>query len=92
MASASARMAYAASQTKVVYMKRFNKTEFPIFILLCVLCFQSQPFRFLFYLTAADVKCHVATVKDFPVFHHKADYILISFGIIKSILITLKIE
>ena len=28
----------------------FNKTETPIFYLECVLCFQWQPFEFLFYL------------------------------------------
>ena len=27
----------------------FNKTESPIFVLLCVLCLQRQPFRILFY-------------------------------------------
>ena len=41
--------------------KRLNKTEFPIFMFsACVLCFQRQPFRFfLFYFTAAGVKCRV---------------------------------
>ena len=29
-------------------MKRLNRTQSLIFILLCVLCFQKQPFRFLF--------------------------------------------
>ena len=67
-----------------------NKTQSPIFILLCVLCFQRQPSGFLFYLTAA-VKCHVAAVKGCPVLHHSADYIFISFWIIESILVTLKI-
>ena len=37
--------------------------------------FQRQPFRFLFYSTAAGAKCHVASVKCLPVLHHSADYI-----------------
>ena len=32
-----------------VYMKRLNKTESPIFVILCVLYYQSQLFRFLLY-------------------------------------------
>ena len=28
-------------------MKRLNKTESPIFVVLCVYCFQWGPFRFL---------------------------------------------
>ena len=51
-----------------------------------------QPFRFLFYFTAAGVKCRVAAVQRLPVLHHSADYILITFGIIEPILLTLKIE
>ena len=34
----------------LLHMKRLNKTESPIFVLLCVLCFQRQTFRFLFYV------------------------------------------
>ena len=38
-------------QTSLVLMKSLNKIETPIFYLfLCVLCFQRQPFRFLFFL------------------------------------------
>ena len=40
---------YATSQTSLLHMKRFNKTECPGFVLLCILCFQRQPFRF--YIT-----------------------------------------
>ena len=43
--------------------------------LLCVFCFQRQPFRFSFYFTAAGVKCRVAAVKRLQVHHHSADYI-----------------
>ena len=32
---------------KSLYMKRLNKTESPIFVLLCSLCFQRQLFRFV---------------------------------------------
>ena len=76
---------YAASQTTYMslYMKRFNKTESPIFVLLCVLCIQRQPSRFLFYFTTSGVKCPVTAVKHRPVLHHNADCIFISFGIIE---------
>ena len=42
--------AYTSSQSTLLHMKRLNKTESPIFFLLCVcffVCFQRQPFRFL---------------------------------------------
>ena len=39
-----------------------------------------------------DVQCRVAAVKRLPILHYSADYIFISFGNIKPILITLKIE
>ena len=35
---------YAPSQTTVLPMKRLNQTESPIFVILCVLCFQRQSF------------------------------------------------
>ena len=38
--------AFAASQITLLHIKRFNKTESPIF--LCVLCFKKQTFTFLF--------------------------------------------
>ena len=66
-------------------MKRHNKTESQNTILLCVLCFLRQPFRLLFYFTAASGKCCVAALKC-------ADYIFISFGIIEPILVTLKMK
>ena len=36
--------AYAASQTTVLHRKRFNQTESPICVVLCVLCFQRLSF------------------------------------------------
>ena len=36
--------ASTASQTTVLHMKRLSQTESPIFVILCVLCFQRQPF------------------------------------------------
>ena len=33
---------YAALQTTLLYMTRLNKTEFPIFVLLSVLCFKGN--------------------------------------------------
>ena len=35
-------MAYADVQTTVLHIKRLNETESPIFVILCVLCFQRQ--------------------------------------------------
>ena len=71
-------------------MKRLNKTASPIF--LCALGFQRQPFRLLFYFTAAGVKCCLAFVTCLPVLHHSADYIFISFWITEPILVALKID
>ena len=31
-------------QTTVLHMKRLNQTESPIFVILCVLCFQRQSY------------------------------------------------
>ena len=42
--------AYAASQTTVLHMKKLNQTESPIFVILCVLCFQRQSFLTLILL------------------------------------------
>ena len=60
----------------------------------CCLFFVSKVsvFRYLFYCTAVGDKCRVAAVKRFPVIHHSADYIFISFGITEPILVTLKTE
>ena len=44
--------AYAASQTTVLHMKRLNQTESPIFVNLCVLCFQRQSFLLLLRISA----------------------------------------
>ena len=46
---------YVASRTTLLHIKRLNKTESPIFFLLCVLCLQRQPFRLLFIIP------HIAT-------------------------------
>ena len=74
--------AYAASHITVLHMKRLNKSESPIFVTLCVLCFQRQSFRFLFYVTVFTVLvlCRVAAVKSLPVHHHSADDILFPLG------------
>ena len=37
------------AHTKLLHIKRLNKTKSTIFIRLCVFCFQTQPFRFLLY-------------------------------------------
>ena len=43
-------VAYAASQTTVLHMKRLNQTVSPIFVILCVLCFKTQSFFSLILL------------------------------------------
>ena len=48
--------AYAVSQITVLHMKILNKTGSPIFIVLCVLCFQRQSFRFLLVWSKAKRK------------------------------------
>ena len=49
-------------QTSLLLMKNLNKTETPIFYLKCVLCFQKQPFRFLFYVH--NINCGRPAVAD----------------------------
>ena len=44
------------SQTIWLYVKRLNKTESPIFVLLGGLCFRNL-LELLFYFTAAGFKC-----------------------------------
>ena len=66
---------YAASQTTLLRACDWPiKQGLQFVVLLCVLCFQGQPFIFSFYFTAAGVKCRTVL--------HSADYIFISFGII----------
>ena len=45
----------------------------------------------LFFFTSVDV-CHMEAVKRLPVLHYSADYILIYFLDIETILVTLKIK
>ena len=56
------------------------------------LSFQRQPFRLYFTSLQLVFSARVAAVKRFSVHHHDVDYIFISFGIIKPVLVTLKIE
>ena len=46
---------YASSQTTVLHMKRLSQTESPIFVILCVFCFQGNPFLLVFDSTVAGV-------------------------------------
>ena len=69
-----------------------NKPETPIFVILFVLCSLRQPFRFLIYFTTAGVYCCVAAGKRLSLFRYCADHIFVSFGIIGSILVTLKTD
>ena len=41
-------VSYAALQITLLHMKSLTETETPIFVLLCVQCFQGQPFFFFF--------------------------------------------
>ena len=52
------------------------------FCFLCVLCFQRQPFKFLFYFNEAGVLCCVAVEKLLP--YVTIVQILFSFPICKS--------
>ena len=48
----------------ILFRKRLNKTEYLIFFV-CVLCFQSQPFRFLFHIECVYVfVCPKLTYKN----------------------------
>ena len=53
-----------------------NLTESPIFVILCVLCFQRLSFFILFYSTVACVVPCGGRKKSLPVHHHSAGYIL----------------
>ena len=66
----------------------FDKTESPIFFLLCVLC-SKRNLRLCSTLKVAGVKCRVTAVKRLPVLH-SADYTFISFGIIEPVRVSLK--
>ena len=44
------REAYAVSQTTVLHMKRLSQTESPIFVVLCALGFQRQPFLIFIWI------------------------------------------
>ena len=47
--------AYVTSQTTVLHIKRLNQTESPIFVILCVLCFQRQSFWWTFILFSMEI-------------------------------------
>ena len=58
-------MLYAASQTTVLHMKRLSETESPIFVDLCVLYFQRQPFfTFSFLGQAVFRDCRISWVSS----------------------------
>ena len=62
-----------------------------LFFNISVLYLQRLHFRFfLFHSTVVCIKSRGATVKRLPVIHNSAYYIFISFGIIESILVTVK--
>ena len=50
--------AYIASQTTVLHMKRLNQTESPIFVILCVLCFQRQFFFYYYSMNSTPILFH----------------------------------
>ena len=50
--------AYAASHNTVLHMKRLNQTESPIFVVLCVRCFQRQSFSTFILILPADNLYH----------------------------------
>ena len=67
--------AYAASQTTVLHMKRLNQTDSPIFVILCVLCFQRQIFfTFILFYEAICFKSCLAYCIFVQSFEH-CDYL-----------------
>ena len=52
----------SGSKKDLLHMKILNETESPIYILLCILCFQKQPFRFLLLKLYDKYKCMVELV------------------------------
>ena len=48
----------SALQTTVLHMKRLNQTESPIFLILCVLCFQRQSIFFTFITEFMSDVCY----------------------------------
>ena len=77
-----------------MYMKMLNKTKSPmsffcvcVCVCVCVLffLFPKTPFRFLFYFTAAGVKCCVVSLKRLTVLHQNANYIFIFLGSLRPV-------
>ena len=58
--------AYAASQTTVLHMKRLNQSEYPILVILCVICFQWQFFLTFSCLHHTAWIGHLRVESDFP--------------------------
>ena len=58
------------------HIRSFSDTESPIYVLLCVLCFDGSLHRF-YLTTAAGVKCRVIVVNYLSLLHHSA---FVSFG------------
>ena len=84
--------AHAASQTKVLHMKRLNQTESPIFEIFCVFFVsKGNPFLILFYSTVAGV-VPCGCRKKSPRTSSECRLYFISFGIIEPILVILKVE
>ena len=64
----------------VSLMNRLNITETGIFAPCMIsLLLKDLLCQNLLIVTAADVKCSLATLKSIPVLHHSADYIFWSF-------------
>ena len=57
--------ACAASQTTVMHMERLNQTKFPIFVILCVLCFQRQSYYHTVSGDYLPCKAYDYTISDF---------------------------
>ena len=71
--------ACAASQTTVLHMKRLSQTESPIFVILCVLCFQRQSFFTFIGLVGRVRATRQGSMSFFLIYQHykycKEDFI-----------------
>ena len=63
--------AYAASQTTVLHLKRLSQTESPIFVFLCVLCFQRQSLFYFYYFVLLLLLSGTAQLIEFKRNHMK---------------------
>ena len=75
---------HAASQTTVLHMRRLYQTESPIFMILCVLCFQRQSF-FTFILHDTERKSTLVQCLPKNSFQRTSREVQFTCGVIKRV-------